>query len=182
MCCADNNRLQVFHSLEALLYCLTWEPDRLWPLIGYPHVTTFLLIGWEQNSARYMVLAVANCWRLCSARTWRREISRRVVGALIGKLGVPIQTSIVQSSLSDAYDICQNTGLTSDNPRVLPLIYSQEYKVGLSFFLTLRNICYRFYMKFSMLNTSIGLLKMSSLYNGFWFYVTVTKYSLFSSL
>ncbi|CAM9871074.1 unnamed protein product, partial [Ascophyllum nodosum] len=52
----------------------------------------------------------------------------RVVGALIGKLGVPIQTSIVQSSLSEAYDICQNTGLTKDNPKLVPMNYGREYK------------------------------------------------------
>lgn len=55
-CYADNNRVQVFHRLEALLYCFMREPDFLWPLFGYPHMTTFLLIGQEQGSMRYVVL------------------------------------------------------------------------------------------------------------------------------
>ncbi|CAN0421148.1 unnamed protein product, partial [Hapterophycus canaliculatus] len=50
----------------------------------------------------------------------------RVVGALIGKLGVPIQTSIAQSSLSEAYELCQNSGLNANNPRLLPMEYGVE--------------------------------------------------------
>lgn len=53
-----------------------------------------------------------------------------MVGALIGKLGVPIQTSIAQSSLSEAYELCQNSGLNEDNPRLLPMDYGVEYKVS----------------------------------------------------
>ncbi|CAM9104178.1 unnamed protein product [Scytosiphon promiscuus] len=52
----------------------------------------------------------------------------RVVGALIGKLGVPIQTSIAQSSLSEAYELCQNSGLNESNPRLMPMDYGVEYK------------------------------------------------------
>ncbi|CAM9165558.1 unnamed protein product [Ectocarpus sp. 6 AP-2014] len=52
----------------------------------------------------------------------------RVVGALIGKLGVPIQTSIAQSSLSEAYELCQNSGLNERNPRLLPMECGVEYK------------------------------------------------------
>ncbi len=51
------------------------------------------------------------------------------MGALIGKLGVPIQTSIAQSSLSEAYELCQNSGLNESNPRLLPMEYGVEYKV-----------------------------------------------------
>jgi len=53
----------------------------------------------------------------------------RISGALIGKLGVPIQTSIAQSSLSEAYELCQNSGLNESNPRLLPMEYGVEYKV-----------------------------------------------------
>ncbi|CAM9853071.1 unnamed protein product [Pylaiella littoralis] len=52
----------------------------------------------------------------------------RVVGALIGKLGVPIQTSIAQSSLSEAYELCQNSGLSKSNPKLLPMEFGVEYK------------------------------------------------------
>lgn len=51
------------------------------------------------------------------------------MGALIGKLGVPIQTSIAQSSLSEAYELCQNSGLNERNPRLLPMDCGVEYKV-----------------------------------------------------
>ena len=54
------------------------------------------------------------------------------MGALIGKLGVPIQTSIAQSSLSEAYELCQNSGLTPSNPRLLPMDLGVEYKVSLT--------------------------------------------------
>eukprot|EP00903_Cladosiphon_okamuranus_P008939 g8555.t1 len=53
---------------------------------------------------------------------------QRMVGALIGKLGVPIQTSIAQSSLAEAYDLCQNSGLSASNPRLLPMEFGVEYK------------------------------------------------------
>lgn len=53
----------------------------------------------------------------------------RVLGALVGKLGVPIPTSIAQSSLSEAAELCQNRGLTEDNPRLLPMKFGVEYKV-----------------------------------------------------
>ncbi|CAM9582401.1 unnamed protein product [Discosporangium mesarthrocarpum] len=52
----------------------------------------------------------------------------RMMGALIGKLGVPIQTSIAQSSLTEAYDIIQHSGLKEDNPRLLPMRFGVEYK------------------------------------------------------
>lgn len=54
-----------------------------------------------------------------------------MVGALIGKLGVPIPTSIAQSSLSEAYELCQNSGLTETNPRLLPMKFGLEYKVNM---------------------------------------------------
>lgn len=60
-------------------------------------------------------------------------MNRRVVGALIGKLGVPIPTSIAQSSLSEAYELCQDRGLRADNPKLLPLKLGVEYKVRSAF-------------------------------------------------
>lgn len=53
----------------------------------------------------------------------------RVLGALVGKLGVPIPTSIAQSSLSEAAELCQNRGLTENNPKLLPIKFGVEYKV-----------------------------------------------------
>ncbi|CAM9442827.1 unnamed protein product [Chrysoparadoxa australica] len=55
-------------------------------------------------------------------------VSGRVFGAMLGKLGIPLPTSIAQSTLTAAQEICQQGGLNDQNPSLMPLRFGVEYK------------------------------------------------------